>query len=55
MTHLFFSRQVPKVDDCIGSEVEAHIASMADGDVVLLENVRFHGDEEVCHWTEIYN
>lgn len=43
-----FSRQVPKLDDCIGSEVEAHIASMANGDVVLLENVRFHGDEEVC-------
>lgn len=35
------------MDDCIGEEVTAKIASMSNGDIVLLENVRFHGDEEV--------
>jgi phosphoglycerate kinase len=32
--------------DCIGTEAEAAVASLADGDVVVLENVRFHADEE---------
>ena len=32
--------------DCIGSDVQAALAAMADGDVVLLENVRFHAGEE---------
>ncbi len=32
--------------DCIGPEVEAGIASMKPGDVVLLENLRFHPEEE---------
>ena len=35
------------MDDCVGPEVEGRIASMADGDVMLLENVRFHAGEEV--------
>ena len=35
------------MDDCVGSEVESRIASMGDGDVMLLENVRFHAGEEV--------
>lgn len=32
--------------DCIGPRVEAALAAMRDGDVVLMENVRFHGEEE---------
>ncbi|MCS7032971.1 MAG: phosphoglycerate kinase, partial [Phycisphaerae bacterium] len=32
--------------DCIGAEVESTVASMVDGDVVLLENLRFHPEEE---------
>ncbi len=31
--------------DCIGSEVEKLVMDMAEGSVVLLENVRFHGGE----------
>lgn len=32
--------------DCIGPEVEAAVAAMAPGSVVLLENVRFYAGEE---------
>lgn len=32
--------------DCIGPEVEKIVASMKNGDVLLLENVRFHDEEE---------
>jgi phosphoglycerate kinase len=32
--------------DCTGPEAEAEARSMADGDVLLLENVRFHPEEE---------
>ncbi|UFJ39950.1 phosphoglycerate kinase [Brevibacillus humidisoli] len=37
---------VKKLDDCIGSEVEAAVSAMQPGDVILLENVRFHPGEE---------
>src|SRR5215831_13191983 len=40
------SRPVRFVDDCVGEEVERTIASLADGDVLLLENLRFHAGEE---------
>ncbi|MFB3921252.1 MAG: phosphoglycerate kinase [Terriglobia bacterium] len=32
--------------DCIGAEVEAMAKAMKDGDVLLLENLRFHPEEE---------
>lgn len=32
--------------DCIGDEVKALVDNMKDGDVVLLENLRFHAEEE---------
>lgn len=32
--------------DCIGPEVKKSVASLKDGDVLLLENLRFHSDEE---------
>ena len=37
---------VRKLDDCVGADVEQATAEMADGDVVLLENLRFHPEEE---------
>ncbi|MBW4658196.1 MAG: phosphoglycerate kinase [Drouetiella hepatica Uher 2000/2452] len=37
---------VVKTDDCIGDEVAAAVSAMKDGDVLLLENVRFHPEEE---------
>jgi phosphoglycerate kinase len=33
-------------NDCIGSDTKAIIDSMKDGDVLLLENLRFHKEEE---------
>ena len=35
-----------KMDDCIGPKVEKAVEAMADGDVLLLENLRFHRGEE---------
>lgn len=32
--------------DCIGTEVEARVALLRDGEVLLLENLRFHAGEE---------
>ncbi|MGQ9610863.1 MAG: phosphoglycerate kinase [bacterium] len=32
--------------DCIGNEVKAIISKMKEGDIVLLENLRFHAEEE---------
>lgn len=39
-------RQVPLAPDCVGPEVERMVAAMKDGDVILLENVRFHKEED---------
>eukprot|EP01025_Chloroclados_australasicus_P049299 TRINITY_DN5606_c0_g1_i1.p1 TRINITY_DN5606_c0_g1~~TRINITY_DN5606_c0_g1_i1.p1 ORF type:complete len:508 (-),score=78.20 TRINITY_DN5606_c0_g1_i1:235-1650(-) len=38
-------KAVKKVDDCIGDVVKAAVGSMQDGDVTLLENVRFYKQE----------
>ena len=40
------ARPVKKLDESIGAEVEAVIGEMEEGDIVLLENVRFHKGEE---------
>jgi phosphoglycerate kinase len=37
---------VASVRDCVGPEVEAAVAEMRAGDVLLLENVRFYAEEE---------
>lgn len=37
---------VTKLDDCIGPEVAAAVAKASPGDVLLLENLRFHKEEE---------
>jgi phosphoglycerate kinase len=39
-------RKVAFADDCIGPMAEAAVAAMKDGDVLLLENTRFHTGEE---------
>jgi phosphoglycerate kinase len=36
---------VGTVDDCIGPQVETSIGSLAAGDVLLLENLRYHKEE----------
>jgi phosphoglycerate kinase len=40
------NKQVVMAKDCIGPEVESLVSNMKDGDVVLLENLRFHPEEE---------
>jgi len=37
--------EVRKADDCIGASVASLVAAMKPGDVVLLENLRFHEEE----------
>jgi len=37
---------VVKLTDCVGPDVNRAISQMHDGDVVLLENLRFHREEE---------
>jgi 3-phosphoglycerate kinase len=39
-------KPVTLTTDCIGPEAEKVVAAMKDGDVVLLENTRFHKEEE---------
>jgi 3-phosphoglycerate kinase len=39
-------RPVKFLDDCVGAEVETACASLQPGEVVLLENLRFHIEEE---------
>ena len=43
---LLLSRPVKSMKDCTGPEVEASIAGMSGGDIVMLENLRFHPGEE---------
>jgi len=38
-------RPVHKLDDCVGPEVEAVCKALSPGEVVLLENTRFHPEE----------
>lgn len=38
-------KPVRHLDDCVGPAVEAAVRQMRDGDVIMLENVRFHPGE----------
>jgi len=39
-------KHVKFLNDCVGAEVEAECAALKPGEVILLENVRFHIEEE---------
>lgn len=39
-------KPVTQLDDCIGPDVKASVDAMHPGDVVMLENLRFHSGEE---------
>ncbi|GAW29807.1 MULTISPECIES: phosphoglycerate kinase [unclassified Carboxydocella] len=39
-------QEVAKTSDCVGPEAEAAVAALAPGQALLLENVRFHAEEE---------
>jgi phosphoglycerate kinase len=40
------NRPVAFAEDCVGPKAEAAIAAMNDGDILCLENTRFHPEEE---------
>ena len=40
------SKKVTFVNDCVGKEVEQTVAKGSGGEVILLENLRFHPEEE---------
>lgn len=42
----FLKRDVKFLDDCVGPEVEEACANIKPGEVILLENLRFHIEEE---------
>src|ERR1700694_3009281 len=42
----FIGRPVGFAPDCIGEKAVAAVAAMNDGDVLVLENARFHPEEE---------
>jgi len=55
--------EVKFVDDCVGSDVDAAVDLMKPGDVLLLENVRFHAGETMndkafskllAKWGDVY-
>ena len=39
-------KPVTFLDDCVGAKVEDHCANPKDGEIILLENLRFHIEEE---------
>lgn len=41
-----YGRKVRFVDDCVGPKVEAAIGQLPKGEILLLENVRFHAEEQ---------
>src|SRR3989338_3284835 len=40
------ARPVSALKDCIGADVKREVSAMKVGDVALLENLRFHAEEE---------
>jgi len=46
LSHALEGRPVAFAADCVGPEAERVIAAMKPGDVALLENLRFHPEEE---------
>ena len=44
----YIERDVKLAPDCVGQEVKALVNSMKDGEVVLLENLRFYKEESEC-------
>lgn len=40
------SKPVTFLSDCVGNATESHVAAAKDGEIILLENLRFHAAEE---------
>ena len=43
---LVIGKEITTAKDCVGPEVEKLVENMKNGDILLLENVRFHPEEE---------
>src|ERR1700682_5230216 len=43
---ILLSKPVAFGEDCLGEEADINVKTMQDGDVLLLENLRFHKEEE---------
>ncbi len=43
---VLLSKQIRKLNDCVGADVEREVKNAKAGDVILLENLRFHPEEE---------
>jgi len=41
----YINREVKMLSDCVGEEVEREVYNMKEGEVILLENLRFHEGE----------
>jgi len=39
-------RKIALAPDCVGPEVQSMVNSLQDGDILLLENLRFHAEEQ---------
>src|SRR5690554_1079567 len=39
-------KEISKVDDCVGAEVKKAVENLKEGDVLVLENTRFHPEEK---------
>ena len=42
----FMGLSVSTAPDCVGQEVESKVGALKDGDILFLENLRFHAEEE---------
>ena len=47
-------KTVSLAPDCIGMGVEKMVGEMKEGDVILLENVRFYPEEEANEECKLY-
>src|SRR3989338_6363884 len=43
---LLLNKHIIKLDDSIGAEVESDLLKLNNGDIALLENIRFYKEEE---------
>jgi len=41
-----YGKNIPFINDCVGLPVEQAVAAMKDGDVMMLENLRYYPEEE---------
>jgi phosphoglycerate kinase len=42
-------KDVPLAPDCVGAEVKSMVDGLGEGELILLENVRFHEEEELLN------